>query len=227
MDEKKAERFADRLFEAAGHTMETFGVYLGDRLGLYRALSEGEPKTASELAAESKTHPRYAREWCEYQAVIGVLDADDPRAPAEDRRFSLPAEHAAALVDPDSPFSVAPLSRFVAAMGPTLPKLIEAFRSGGGVSWGDLGPDAIESQGDFNRPWLRTDLTGRYLPSVANVHGRLDAGARVADIACGVGWAGIAIARAYPKAVVVGSIPTRPRSTSRASSQSRTRLPTE
>jgi len=62
----------------------------------------------------------------------------------------------------------------------------------------------IEAQGDFNRPWLVGSFGSEYLPSIPDVHERLTAGARVADVACGVGWAAIAIARAYPNAVVDG-----------------------
>jgi SAM-dependent methyltransferase len=207
LDAQRAETFAERLFGAAGQAMDTFCVYLGDRLGLYRALAGQEPMTSSALAAATGIDERYAREWCEQQVVAGVLEVDDASAVPDARKFALPDEHAAALVDPDGAFSVAPMSRFVASLGQALPKLLEAFRTGGGVPWSVFGSDVIESQGDFNRPWLRSDLTASYLPSVREVHERLSAGGRVADIACGVGWAGLSIARDYPSAVVVGLDP--------------------
>ena len=207
IDSKKAEAFAEGVFEASGKAMDVFCVYLGDRLGLYRELSDRGPLTSSDLARLSDIDPRYAREWCEQQVVAGVLQVDDPSREPDERRFSLPAEHAAALVDPDGSFSVAPMARFVASLGPALPKLLEAFRSGGGVPWAAFGTDTIESQGDFNRPWLRSDLTAVYLPAVPEVHERLSAGARVADIACGVAWASLSIARDYPRSTTVGLDP--------------------
>ena len=88
-----------------------------------------------------------------------------------------------------------------------LPKLLDAYRSGGGVPWSAYGADGIESQGDFNRPWIRGTLASEYLPSVADVHEKLTSGARVADVACGVGWAGVTIADAYPNTSVVGLDP--------------------
>jgi 2-polyprenyl-3-methyl-5-hydroxy-6-metoxy-1,4-benzoquinol methylase len=88
-----------------------------------------------------------------------------------------------------------------------LPELLEAYRTGAGVEWSAFGADAIEAQGDFNRPWLRTAFTAEYLPSVPDVHAKLQSGARVADIACGVGWAGVTIARDYPNVTVVGLDP--------------------
>src|SRR5204863_8554088 len=80
-----------------------------------------------------------------------------------------------------------------------------------------FGPDMIESQGDFNRPWIVNLLATEYLPSVGDVHARMQADppARVADVACGVGWASVAIARGYPNARSTGSTPTSRRSRSR------------
>jgi 2-polyprenyl-3-methyl-5-hydroxy-6-metoxy-1,4-benzoquinol methylase len=207
IDATRAEEFVGRLFQSASGAVETLVVYLGDRLGLYRTLAERGPLTPGELAGAAGIHPRYAREWCEHQAATGICEVDDPQAAPEARRYTLPAEHAAALVDRDSPFSVAPLPIAIGAAGTVLPRLLEAYRTGGGVPWGAFGPDMIEAQGDFNRPWLRGSVTQTYLPAVPDVHERLQRGARVADIACGVGWAGIAIAQAYPGATVVGLDP--------------------
>ena len=83
-----------------------------------------------------------------------------------------------------------------------LPTLVDAYRTGRGVSI--EGQDAIEAQGDFNRPWLVNSFTTEYLPQVADVHAKLQAGARVADVACGAGWAAISIARGYPNTTVDG-----------------------
>jgi 2-polyprenyl-3-methyl-5-hydroxy-6-metoxy-1,4-benzoquinol methylase len=193
----------NRLFEASLGAGEVFTVYLGDHLGFYRILLDGD-RTASELASAAETDDRATREWLEQQAAAGILSVDDVTAPAESRRFSLPREHAAALTDPDSAYSIAPLCRSFAAIGATMPRIAEAFRTGKGVSADDYGLDMMEAQGDFNRPWLRSSLGTEYLPSIPDVHERLSAGATVADVACGVGWAGISIAQAYPNVTVDG-----------------------
>jgi 2-polyprenyl-3-methyl-5-hydroxy-6-metoxy-1,4-benzoquinol methylase len=206
LDTAKTEAFAERLFGAALGAVDVATVYIGDRLGLYRALEERGSLTARELAEAAGIHERYAREWCEQQAVTGILQVET-KGDAESRRFVLPAEHAIALVDPDDMNSIAPLARAVVSCFDVLPPLLEAFRTGGGVPWSAFGTDGIESQGDFNRPWLRNVLTQDYLPAVADVHERLTTGARVADVACGVGWAGISIAKAYPNTTVVGLDP--------------------
>ena len=198
------EAFAGRLVSASIETMDVLTIYLGDRLGLYRALSERGALTAGELASAAGINERYAREWLEQQAATGILAVDDVSAPEDERRFSLPPGHADVLVDPESPYSVAPLCRSLAACAGALPALLQAFRSGEGIAWEAYGTDMIEAQGDFNRPWLVGSLATEYLPSIPDLHDRLQAGARVADIACGVGWAAIAIARAYPNTVVHG-----------------------
>ncbi len=197
-DTARTEAFVDRLFGSTLGAIDVFAVYL-DRLGLYKALAEDGPATPGGLAKRAAIHPRYAREWLEQQAASEVLEVDDPGKPEDERMYALPHAHAEALVDPESPSSIAPLARAFASIGVVLPKLLEAYRSGGGVPWGDYGADGIEAQGDFNRPWLVRQFGTEFLPAVADVHARLEADppARVADIACGVGWASIAIARAY------------------------------
>jgi len=204
--EKTADQLVGRLFEATIGMFDTMSVYLGDRLGLYRALHDDGPATAAELASRAGIDPRYALEWLEQQAVTGFLDVDDVSATADERRFSLPEAYADPLLNLDSPYSIAPLPRSAVACAKALPQLLEAFRTGGGVAWADFGTDMIEAQGDFNRPWLRGSLGQELLPAIPAIHERLvaDPSARVADVACGVGWAAISIARAYPKVRVDG-----------------------
>ena len=204
--EKTPDALVGRLFEAGLGMMDVMSVYVGDQLGLYRALNEGGPANAAELAARSEIDGRYALEWLEQQAATGILEVDDVAAVAEERRYLLPAGHVEPLLNLDSPYSIAPLARSAVACAKVLPQLMEAYRTGGGVAWSDYGPDMIEAQGDFNRPWLVGSLGAELLPSIPRIHERLlaDPPARVADVACGVGWASIAIARAYPDVRVDG-----------------------
>jgi 2-polyprenyl-3-methyl-5-hydroxy-6-metoxy-1,4-benzoquinol methylase len=202
---RTAEALVGRLFESSMAMMEVMSVYVGDRLGLYRALRDGGPATAAQLAARAGIHPRYAREWLEQQAVSDLLDVVDLRASADDRRYALPEAYAEPLLDPDSPMSIAPVCRSIVALGKVIPALLEAYRTGAGVEWDVFGPDMIEAQGDFNRPWLRGSFAQELLPAIPSVHGRLSRpDARVADVACGVGWAAISIAAGYPHVRVDG-----------------------
>jgi 2-polyprenyl-3-methyl-5-hydroxy-6-metoxy-1,4-benzoquinol methylase len=203
---KTADALVGRLFEASLGMLDILSVYLGDRLGLYRVLRDAGPATATDLAARAGIDDRYALEWLEQQAVTGILEVVDAAALPGDRRYRLPEVYFDALLNPDSPWSIAPLGRSVVACAKVMPLLLDAYRTGGGVDWAAYGSDMLESQGDFNRPWLVNSFGSEMLPAIPEIHERLeqDPPARVADVACGVGWAAISIARAYPSVVVDG-----------------------
>lgn len=206
-DERTGDALVARLFEASIGMFDILSVYLGDRLGLYRVLADGGPATSADLATRAGIDERYAREWLEQQTATGLLDVDDAALPADQRRFALPDAYVAPLTDLDSPLSIAPMARSLVGTAKVMAPLLDAFRTGRGVDWADYGPDMIEAQGDFNRPWLIGSFGSELLPAIPAVHDRLtatDHPVRVADVACGVGWAAIAIARAYPGVHVDG-----------------------
>jgi 2-polyprenyl-3-methyl-5-hydroxy-6-metoxy-1,4-benzoquinol methylase len=196
---------AERLGGAALGAYELLTVYLGHRLGLYEALAGRESLNADELADAAGIHPRYAREWLEQQAVAGIL-AVAGSGDADGRRYQLPEGYGEVLLDPESLSYMIPMARFAATFATVVPKLDEAFRTGGGVPWSEFGTDGLEAQGAANRPQFAKLLGSEWLPALPDVHERLGAEppAAVADIACGVGWSSIAIARAYPLARVDG-----------------------
>ncbi|MFI6316003.1 class I SAM-dependent methyltransferase [Nonomuraea sp. NPDC050556] len=188
---------ADRLSDAVLHTLELSHVWLGAELGLYAALRELGPSTPAELAARAGIAERYAREWLEQQAVAAVLVA-------EDGRFSLPGEHAEVLLDPDSLLHRVPAAYNALDVVRALPLVREAFRSGAGVPASAYGEQGGNGAGDENRPEYLHHLAAEWLPALPDVHARLTAGARVADLGCGTGWSSIAIARGYPLTSVDG-----------------------
>jgi hypothetical protein len=98
----RRDALAGRLIEATLGLMEVGAVYIGDRLGLYRALARGTGMTSAQLAAETGAHERYVREWLEQQAVGGFLEVDDQGRSAGTRRYSLPG-HAEVLWTPSLP----------------------------------------------------------------------------------------------------------------------------
>ena len=189
---------AARVLSAALGAVDVLAIYLGDRLGWYRSLAVDGPATPEELAERTGASARYAREWLEQQAVSGLLEVD------RDRRFVLGTAAAEVLTDEASLSYLAPLARMLAAAGGQLPELLQAYRSGGGVSWSQFGADARESQADMNRPWYEQVLPGA-LRGLADLDAVLSRpGARIADVGCGAGWSSVALARTYPDAVVDG-----------------------
>ena len=122
-----AEALAKRLFAATLGASELQAVYLGDRLGWYRALSDHGPLTSTELADRTGTVERYAREWLEQQAVAGYVDVNSDA----DRRYSLPQAHADVLFDDENLLFLAPLARLFVATTSSMPRLLDAYRHGG------------------------------------------------------------------------------------------------
>jgi SAM-dependent methyltransferase len=202
----RRDALAERLFGAALGAFDLFSVYVGRKLGLYRALADRGALRPDELAAETGTNERYVREWLEQQAVTGILEVEDAAAEPGSRRFALPAGHDEALLDADSLSFMAPVAPLVVGSLGRAPAVLEAFRTGGGVPWEDYGADAREGQSDTNRPQFLQLLGSEWLPAMPDVHARLraDPPASVADIACGGGWSSIAIARAYRNVQVDG-----------------------
>jgi 2-polyprenyl-3-methyl-5-hydroxy-6-metoxy-1,4-benzoquinol methylase len=201
IDTARRDQLAERLFNAGLATMDVLSVYLGERLGLYRALRERGPLDATALARAAGVHERYAREWLEQQAVTGIVDAHLEGA---QRRFSLSPEHAEVLLDASSTNYLAPFARMLAGTAKVLDSIAEAYRSGSGVPWAAYGQDMISGQADFNRPAFRTLLTSEWLPQIRPLHERLTQGARVTDVGCGAGWSAVALAQGYPGVSVDG-----------------------
>lgn len=200
----RRDALAGRVGAAILGTLDAQAIYIGDRLGLYRALAERGPATAPELAERAGIHPRYAREWLEHQAVGAILDVDDADAAPDARRYTLPAGHDEVLVDEESLAYLAPLSRFVVGSAQRMPDILSAYRSGGGVDWADYGPDVVEAQEGINRPQF-AHFVGTWIDALPDIAARLrDGEGRVADVACGTGWSSISIARHFPGIEVDG-----------------------
>jgi len=199
----RRDALVERLFQASVGAFDLAGVYLGGRLGLYRALAERGPLTAAELAEDTGVHERYAREWLEQQATTGILEAE--RA-GEEWRFALPEGHDEALLDEDSLNYVAPFSQLLLGCVRPIDALLEAYRTGDGVPYGDYGSDLYQAQAAFTRPMFVRLLAQEWLPALSDVDARLraDPPARVADLACGGGVSTVAIAKGYPKVSVDG-----------------------
>jgi 2-polyprenyl-3-methyl-5-hydroxy-6-metoxy-1,4-benzoquinol methylase len=203
---QQRDAFIERLIQSASGAFTVFTIYIGDRLGFYRALADAGPLTSAELAARTGAHERYAREWLEQQTVTGILEVEDERLDAGRRRFRLPPGHVEPLLDRESLNYVAPLTQLIAGCVRPLAAVMEAYRTGRGVPFAEYGPDMREGQAAINRPAFLHQLAQEWLPAMRDVHARLRAErpARIADIGCGYGWSSIGIARGYPNVQVDG-----------------------
>jgi SAM-dependent methyltransferase len=197
---ERRDALVERLFGATLGAMDVLSVYLGVRLGLYRALADRGASSSEELAATAGLNERYVREWLEQQATTGILDVDD------ERRYTLPPGHDEALLDETSLNYAAPFGKLLVACVRPIDAVLAAYRTGEGVPYADYGADLHEGQAEFTRPIFEHLLGSEWFPAIPDVHERLQADppARVADVACGQGFSTMSIARAYPKALVDG-----------------------
>jgi 2-polyprenyl-3-methyl-5-hydroxy-6-metoxy-1,4-benzoquinol methylase len=205
-DEEQRGALVERLFQGGIAVLEMLSVYVGDRLGLYRALAQDGPSTAAQLARSAGIHERYAREWLEQQAVAAIIEVAAANTDSAKREYRLAPGHAEVLLDPDSVSYLVPVVWAIPGLASTLPALLDAYRSGGGVPYRDYGAEFRNSIASLNRPMFKNQLGRDWIPAMPEVHRRLkaDPPARVADVGCGTGWSSIAIAEAYPNVHVDG-----------------------
>ena len=206
LDAAQRDAFIERMLRATSGLFDIFTIYIGDRLGYYQALTEQPWLTSTQLAAATQTHERYAREWLEQQTVAGILTVADETQDALARRYCLPAGHQEVLTARESLNYLAPLAQIAVGAVYPIHALLDAYRTGGGVAFGDYGVDLREGQAGMNRNLFLYELGQKHLPQILDVHTRLQAKppARIADIGCGVGWSSIGMAQAYPTVRVDG-----------------------
>jgi SAM-dependent methyltransferase len=199
IDQAKLEAFLGKAVSDFGGAVSAALVRIGDRLGLYKAMSHGGPMTSVELARRTGTTERYVREWLVNQAAGGYVEYDPATG-----TYSLPHEHAIALADEKSPFFVGGGFQVIMGMLKAEARIAQAFLGGGGMFWGEHDPDLFEGTERFFRPGYAAHLVSSWIPALDGVKEKLERGATVADIGCGHGASTIIMALAYPKSKFFG-----------------------
>ena len=194
IDTDKLNQLMGKLLGDVGGAMSGALVLIGDKLGLYKELAASGPITADELAARTKTTPRYLREWTAAQAASGYINYD-----AASARYSISPEQAAMLCDPNGPAFFPGIFEIAAAMMRDEPKISEAFKTGRGLGWHEHDPVLFRGTERFFRPGYAANLLSTWIPALDGVREKLEKGAVVADVGCGHGVSTILMARAFPK----------------------------
>ncbi|MFP6816590.1 MAG: class I SAM-dependent methyltransferase [Pseudomonadales bacterium] len=192
VDSDQVKQFSFSVWSYKQGEMVSLMIHIGDRLGLYAAMDGIGPVTAAELAERTGLKERWLLEWLRGQAAARLLDYHDGD------RFELTPVGAAVLADEEGSLAFA-TGAFSGQTAPeTVDKLVDAFRTGIGLSYEDLGPNAAHRTERMLGPWVRQALVPQIIPALDGVMAKLERGATVADVGCGGGLAVAAMAEAFP-----------------------------
>ncbi len=191
-DMTKVEALVGKLVGDVGASLSAALIVLGDRLGLYKAMADGEPVNAGDLAKKTGLNERYLREWLSAQAAAGCIDYD-----AKAKRFSLSPEQAMAFADESSPAFFAGAFDIVQSVWLDEPRIEQAFRTGEGVGWHEHSACLFKGTERFFRPGYNANLVDSWIPALEGVRDKLEHGATVADVGCGHGSSTILMAKAF------------------------------
>jgi 2-polyprenyl-3-methyl-5-hydroxy-6-metoxy-1,4-benzoquinol methylase len=198
-DTARLDAFLGRLVGELGAIASGALVVLGDRLGLYRAMADGNKVSPGELARRTGTRERNVREWLAAQAAAGFVDYDD-----DANLFFLNPEQIAVFATEDSPAAMCGAFEVLSSFWIDEPKVAESFRHGRGLPWHDHSQCLFRGTERFFRPGYNANLVSSWLPALDGMVARLERGATVADVGCGHGTSTLVMARAYPNSTFVG-----------------------
>jgi SAM-dependent methyltransferase len=199
IDADKLNAFMGQVVGELGATVNAGLIVIGDRLGLYRAMAGAGPITSGQLAERTGTTERYVREWLNAQAAGGFVEYD-----AAGDRYVLPAEQAMALADEDSPAFVGGAFQLAVATLRSAERIESAFTSGSGIGWHEHDHGVPIGCERFFRPGYNANLVSAWLPALDGVEEKLHAGAKVADVGCGLGASTRLMAEAFPRSTFTG-----------------------
>jgi SAM-dependent methyltransferase len=199
LDMDKLNAFMGRAVGDMGAAMHAVLILLGDRLGLYKGMADSAPITPAALAAKTGTSERYVREWLNANAASGYVTYDPATA-----TYTLPPEQALALSVDNSPAFLPGAFQIISSCFHDAGKIEDAFRTGKGVGWHEHHHDLFHGTERFFRPGYTANLTSSWIPALDGVEAKLRAGAKVADIGCGLGASTILMAKEFPKSKFFG-----------------------
>jgi len=203
VDAERLKRYSFNVWSYKQGEMVSLMIHIGDRLGLYKALAGAGFVDAAQLAGTTGLQERWLFEWLRGQAAARLLDYEDPD------KFALSSEGAEVLAHEDDSLAFA-AGAFSGQTAPaTVDKLIEAFRTGVGLSYEELGPNAAHRTERMLGPWTRQELIPRIIPALAGIADRLQAGGVAADVGCGGGLALTTMAQAFPNTEFHGFDPSQ------------------
>ena len=199
INEAKLKEFTGKMLQDLGAAVSSSLVLIGDKLGLYQAIASHGCVDSTKLAELTNISERYAREWLAAQAASGYIEYDEST-----EKFHMTPEQIAVFVDEDSPTYMIGGFYSLSSVWSSELSLLQAFRSGQGLSWGDHSECLFCGTAKFFRPTYQTYLTSEWLPSLEDVMEKLKKGSKVADVGCGHGCSTMIMAEAFPNSEFFG-----------------------
>jgi len=202
MDQDKIKALGQRVVVDTGGVFTIALCYIGDRLGLFRAMADGKALTSEELAQKTNLNERYVREW-----LKGLVAAEYIEYKQDSDRYFMTAEQAFVLANEESYSFVGGAFQLTIPSIVQVHRVMEAFRKGGGLSYAELGGELAEGIDRLHRPAFKYLLAKEWLPGVPGLKERLDQGISVLDVGCGLGRSSVVIGSAYPCSKILGLDP--------------------
>lgn len=180
--------------------MHAGSIVIGERLGLYKAMATpNERVTAEELAKRTGTDERYVREWLNANAASGYVEYDK-----DADSYYMTEEQSFVMTNEDNPAYLPGAFILATSALRSVPDMIDRFKTGKGFGWHEHHEDLFRGTELFFRPGYIANLVTSWIPALEGVREKLEAGAKVADVGCGLGASTILMAQAFPKSEFVG-----------------------
>ena len=199
MDKERLKAAGDRIFADMAGAMTAGLCYVGTATGLFRAMAGKGPLAQDAVVAASGLQPRYVEEWLKGMTTAGYLDYDPAAA-----TFALSDELAYFLASDGTDHYVGGLFAMAPALLKVAPRVARAFAEGGGVPFGDYGPEGVAALDLINRGQYEHRFASYWIKAMPEVFARMGAGGRALDVGCGAGRVCVALATAFSGAEVVG-----------------------
>ena len=200
INEDKLNQLLGKFVGDLGATIHAGSIVIGERLGLYKAMATpGERITPEELAKRTGTNERYVREWLNAQAASGYVEYD-----AENQSYYMTDEQAFVMTNENNPAYLPGAFILATSALRAVPKMIDRFKTGDGLGWHEHDPDLFCGTELFFRPGYIANLVSAWIPALDGVEAKLNTGAKVADVGCGLGASTIIMAQAYPNSDFIG-----------------------
>ena len=190
--------------QQAGKVLSHVAGYVGLRtidIGLQHGLLEALAKTplgmtAEALAEETGLDPLYVEVWCRSAYAAEVLEVGEYEA------YRLAPHMDKLLLDRDFPGYIGGLPG-VMVQPEFFDRFSENLPSGKRIWWNECSPTFIDKVSTTGQPFY-TRLIPTGLSMVPGLEESLTNGAKVLELACGVGIGLVRMAQTYPGATVVG-----------------------